>query len=117
MLQVHSFKDTRLKIKIKENAENHDSSPVFKAVAVAKKRSKKLAEIPAIIFWFVLFLKMESKIVKAETFELSNFNERLFFDRTMVKKELWTSIHMLRFLEQFLKVHIERGFLFIFWFR
>ena len=37
MLQVHSFKDTRLKIKIKENAENHDSSLVFKAVAFAKK--------------------------------------------------------------------------------
>ena len=41
MLQVHSFKDTRLKIKITENAENHDSSLVFKAVAVAKKNEAK----------------------------------------------------------------------------
>ena len=63
MLQVHSFKDTRLKIKITENAENHDSSLVFKAVAVAKKRSKKLAEIPAIFLSFFVICYIKYKIV------------------------------------------------------
>ena len=63
MLQVHSFKDTRLKIKIKENAENHDSSPVFKAVAVAKNEVPNLRKFQRFFCHFLLSLNTESKIV------------------------------------------------------
>ena len=56
MLQVYSFKDTRLKIKITENAENHDSSLVFKAVAVAKKRSKKTCGNSSDFFVIICYL-------------------------------------------------------------
>ena len=64
MLQVHSFKDTRLKIKITENAENHDSSLVFKAVAFAKKTKQKTCGNSSDFLSFLFFLEIESKIVK-----------------------------------------------------